>query len=106
MWLTINRLVLQNNLKLTFHEIRDRKHELILEAKELCSLDSSIDLDLAYLLDSLDIVTLDYKGKRWINSNKDFWKKQQTARNYSALIYDDPIHDSITNAVHNNVCFS
>jgi len=60
---------------LSFHEIRNQKHELILEAKELCSIDTSLELDIEFLLNSLDIVTLEYKGKRWINSNRDLWKK-------------------------------
>src|ERR1044072_8705842 len=106
LWFAIDQLVLQNNIILYFHIIRDRKHNLILEVKELCRLDTSIEIDFGFLLNSLDIVTLDYKGKCWINSNKDLWIKQQKAYNNSALIHDDPIHDSITNAGHNYVCFS
>ena len=58
------------------------------------------------MLDNLEIVTLKHKDKRWIGSNKDHWKKQQIARHNSVLIHDDSIHDSITNAGHNNISFS
>ena len=43
----------KNEIALKFHEIRDKKHELILETKDLCSLDTSLEIDIDFMLNMI-----------------------------------------------------